>query len=323
VATDLLIGLSLANAVTVPNPRLIHLLEKYSGLRLRDKAFVTPNSLPFPAEAPIAKQPSQLLWIQSDIAALAESREAVVRAVEDFSCRYNLPVLLIGRTVLDNPRFTHQKVLGHLPFDDNLSLLARASTSIGVAPLETIADEETLDFISGKSDLKLLLFAGFGHPGVYSVSPPYTDSPLCEAGILVPNTYAEWVEALEYQYREGWRHVLKHTHLIRERRSSGRVALESWVPALESCRMSKPVEGRTLQIAVTEAEECRAAQGEFGDPPFENEQKSVLLAHSRALEHDVRCLRSELAAHKNSYSWRITAPLRALAKPILKAQGQN
>jgi glycosyltransferase involved in cell wall biosynthesis len=312
--TALVVGLSLARALTVPNPRLIRMLEKYSGLRLGHKAFVTPNSLPFPSGTARAQQPSQLLWIQSDIAALGDSREAVVRAVEDFSRRNKLPVLLIGRTVIDNPRFTYQKILGQIPFDENLRLLANSSTSIGIAPLETSADEETLDFISGKSDLKLLLFAGYGHPGVYSSAPPYEDSPLRQAGILVGNTYAEWTEALDYQYREGWRHIAAEAANIRERRASDRVALESWIPALEAGRLADPVRGTTLHQAVQAHERAHPGERLFGDG--ESDEATVAV-RTRLLEHHVKRLRAELAAHQNSYSWRISAPLRALAKTIL------
>jgi hypothetical protein len=261
-----------------------------------------------------AQQPSQLLWIQSDIAALGDSREAVARAVEDFSRRNKLPVLLIGKTVIDNPRFTYQRILGQIPFDENLRLLANSSTSIGIAPLETSADEETLDFISGKSDLKLLLFAGYGHPGVYSSAPPYTDSALRQAGVLVGNTYAEWTEALDYQYREGWRHIEAEAVNIRERRASDRVALESWIPALEACRLADPVRGTTLHQAVQAHERAHPGERLLGDCEFE---EATDVVRTRLLEHHVKRLRAELAAHQNSYSWRISAPLRALAKPIM------
>ncbi len=91
--------------MTAPSPRLVQLLEKYSGCLLANHAFITPNGLPYhpwPATR-AAAQPSQIVWIQSDIAALVESRAAVVQAVEDFSRKYQVPLILIGETCSLDP----------------------------------------------------------------------------------------------------------------------------------------------------------------------------------------------------------------------------
>ncbi|MGA8027942.1 MAG: glycosyltransferase, partial [Bryobacteraceae bacterium] len=249
--TELILGLQRCTALTVPNPKLLRGLGKYSGMELAGKAFITPNSLPFPQDAssrPPA-QPSQIVWIQSDIAALTKSRESIVRAVGDFSERYELPVVLIGKNVLERPRFKHQIVTGQIDFTSNLQMLEFGPASIGVAPLETDADDETLDFIAGKSDLKILLFAGYGHPGVYSAAPPYSDSALAAGLSLVGNSYEEWSEALEYQYREGWKHIPEVTARIRSERGSDRVARESWLPALQPCVLPNPVRSLDLYEA--------------------------------------------------------------------------
>ncbi len=240
----LVTGLRCADALTTPNPRLVKLLEKYSGMPLAHKAFITPNALPYPADLRASSQPTQIIWIQSDIAALTASRESVLRSVEEFSKRHQLPIVLIGRNVLERPQFTHQMVMGEIDFTANLQFLEFAETSIGVAPLETNSDQETLDFIAGKSDLKILLFNGYGHPGVFSDSPPYGESALrCHARVIA-NTYADWTDALDYQYREGWRTVSEHSRTIREERHMDRVCRESWIPALESVRLTKPIRGK-------------------------------------------------------------------------------
>ncbi|MGH9628046.1 MAG: glycosyltransferase, partial [Bryobacteraceae bacterium] len=105
-------GLRHASVITTPNPRLIRMLEKYSGLPLSRKAYMTPNALPFPELTREPSKPEKIFWIQSDIAALTASRENVVRAVEDFSRRHALPVVLIGPNVLDRPKFTNQVLMG-------------------------------------------------------------------------------------------------------------------------------------------------------------------------------------------------------------------
>jgi hypothetical protein len=80
--TEILDGLRYCKVLTTPNPRLVRGLEKYSGMSLAGKTFITPNALPFPSPPRSRElvQPNQIIWIQSDIAALAESRDEVVKA---------------------------------------------------------------------------------------------------------------------------------------------------------------------------------------------------------------------------------------------------
>jgi hypothetical protein len=262
----IVLGLRHCSVLTVPNPRLVRLLEKYSGTRLMEKAFVTPNALPFPVTPrSTSSQPSQIIWIQSDIAALDKNRDAVVRAVDDFSVRHGLPVVLIGPNVLRGPKFKNEVIMGEIDFAANLRLLERGPLSIGVAPLETDSDEETLDFIAGKSDLKILLFAGYGHAGVYSNSPPYSDSSLQDGLSVIGNSYDEWTEALEYQYRDGWKKMPEIAARLQTERHIDAVARESWRPALEACTLSKPVTGADLYEAFSAAMQVAAtANGPMG-----------------------------------------------------------
>ncbi len=310
--TAVIEGLARATVVTTPNPRLARLLEKYSGVKLADRCYITPNALPFPSEPRIPQKPSQLIWIQSDIAALSESRDAVVQAVEDFSCKYKLPLVLIGKDVLKGQTFRHQVVLGQIGFAENLRLLETAPPSIGIAPLETSADQETLDFIGGKSDLKILLFAGYGHPAVYSAAPPYTDSSLQIAGSLVENTYSAWIEALEFQYQEGWRLMGEQSRLIRQERHIDKVAVESWAPALESCVLEKPICAGEIyeifQAALRDGPDRAAFRG--GTSGLEN-----IYAGLQSENHS---LQQELRELRRSLSWRLTAPVRTAAKPIME-----
>lgn len=377
----LLIGLRHATIVTAPNPRLIRLLEKYSGLPLAHKAFLTPNALPYPAALRPPSEPKQLIWIQSDIAALTTSRRDVVRAVEDFSEKHQLPVVLIGRNVLERPQFKHQVVMGAIDFSANLQFLEFAPTSIGVAPLETVADEQTADFVAGKSDLKILLFDGYGHPGVYSDAPPYTDSPFQAGAQVVRNTYSDWSDALEYQYREGWKSVRERSERIRQERHIDRIAPKTWLAALKAVCLPKPICGRELYEAFHSCQEMRdnplstlaylaanedvaygyVSESRSGKDHFQQYGRAekrglthdpktldnflsnmdrqnteiarrlengtfqpVLAGHtlSLALEGEVHRLHKEVIALRNSLSWKITGPLRKLAKPFMERNGK-
>ena len=299
--TALLTGLRHATVVTAPTLRLVRLLEKYAHIPLAHKAFITPNALPFPAELRPPSEPKQMVWIQSDIAAMTTSGEGVIRAVENFSRRYELPVVLIGPNVIDRPEFTHQIVMGAIDFGANLQFLEFTRTSIGIAPLETVADEETLDFIGGKSDLKMLLFDGYAHPGIYSDAPPYGDSPFRTCAKVIENSYANWTDALEYQFRVGWRSVSEQSRRIREERHIDRVARESWLPALEAARLSKPVSCADLYRAFCGQHQL-SLQADL----------ARFQAELSARANDGEQLRRQIDSIHGSICWRITSPIRWL-----------
>ncbi len=50
------------------------------------------------------------------------------------------------------------------------SALAGPPALLGIAPLETEGDPDTVEFVSGKSDVKMAEYGGFGHPAVYSAA---------------------------------------------------------------------------------------------------------------------------------------------------------
>jgi len=243
----LLTGLSGCSTIISSTVDLLHGLEQESGLPLSRKSYIIPNGLPYPQDMrKDCEPPSMIFWIQSDIAALTESREEVLWAIRDFSNKHKLPVVFIGKNVIGNVGFPYQIVMGEMDFISNLQLLEFSKTGIGVAPLETYGERETLMYIEGKSDLKMLLFDGYGHPGVYSDSPPYRKSSLRNLCTLTSNTYDDWFHALEYQYTEGWKKVESSSIHIRKNRNIDLIAEKFWLPAINSVRMEKPIVGKDL-----------------------------------------------------------------------------
>ena len=319
---------------------------------------MAPNALPYPESIREPSAPAQLLWIQSDIAALTGSREPVVRAVEDFSRRHDLPVVLIGRNVLEKIPFRNAIEMGEIDLTSNLQLLEFAPTSIGVAPLETACDEATRDFIGGKSDLKMLLFGGYGHAGVYSNAAPYTDSGIT-AGRMTDNSYAAWTEALEHELRQGWRDAAGNGRRMRERRHIDVIARSCWRPALEAVRFNRPQRGADLYDCFMTFRNHRGAQvmaarqmlkeagvrkwvlrpalrviGRQAEVAPESPelllrairaQTSHLLQLAGVPDPDSERLRAQINACERqlrevheSYSWKITAPLRVIAAPVMR-----
>jgi hypothetical protein len=235
--------LSLKCTLSVTHGRLHSLLRKYTKSRITDRVFITPNGFNFPkSPIPSPTKPTALIWTSIDTAALTTSYEDVLAAVDAFSSKRKVPVYLIGRFDEDNGRRRPANAIsfGRMDFWQQKAFLASQPTMIGICPLETHADEATLDFVAAKSDLKMVEYGGFGHPGVYSQSPPYSESDL-KTGILTLNTSEHWMEALETAYETGYERSSSEAAAVQELRRIDRLAKQNWYPALEDVLLQSPV----------------------------------------------------------------------------------
>ena len=231
-----------AAVFTAPSERLMRLAEKHGAVSLTGKSIVVPNALEFPAQPPRKPAPPRgIVFTQSHRLALTESREAVLGAVREFAAGTGLPVYyfgpppeVLGAGVADllGPVVS----CGYLDFWRYHAALAAWPSMIGVAPLETVGDALTLDFVAAKSDVKMVEYAGFGHPAVYSYAPPYAETDL-RAGALSANTAEAWKGALEGILEDGWRRVADQQAAVTAARSLERVARQSWAPALRAAAL--------------------------------------------------------------------------------------
>jgi hypothetical protein len=228
---------------TAPSRRLVELVERAAGVPVAGRTFVCPNALEFPLQPPrIPERPRGLVFTQSHRLALTESREEVLGAVREFAALEKLPLFYFGPPPEVLGPGTEALLgpvvgCGYLDFWRYHSTLAAWPPMIGVAPLETTGDPVTLDFIAGKSDVKMVEYGGFGHPSVYSRAAPYGDTDLC-AGVLVDNTASAWSDALAKTLDGGWRGLAAEQQAIIEARSLDRVAVEYWAPALRAARIA-------------------------------------------------------------------------------------
>lgn len=186
-----------AMVVTVATQVLREKFEKHSGLSISGKTMVVPNGLSFPqGNVALATCATGLTWTSSDFSSLGHSKEDVLAAISRFAVKFDLPVHLFGHfqeaLVQAIPNV---KYYGMMHFSTHKMFLASTPGLIGVAPLETVCDETTKDFIESKSDLKMVEFGGFGHPGVYSAVAPYLESDL-KTGRVVENDFEAWYDAL-------------------------------------------------------------------------------------------------------------------------------
>lgn len=233
--------------LTVTSQRLITLLEKYSGLSLASKAMLCPNGCRFPASPRTPEQPAGILWSSSDYAPLTTSFDAVLDAIALFATRHDLPIYCFGYSGDSfRQRFPRLVDCGFVSFWHHKLLLAAYPTMIGVAPLETHADQETQDFINGKSDLKLVDFVGFGHPCVCSQAAPYVDTDL-HVGTRVENTKSAWIEGLEEVYASNWTNIAREQETVISCRDMKTLAHDYWLPSISKVRMPEPLSVNDLR----------------------------------------------------------------------------
>ena len=229
-----------ATSISVTSKRLESLLKKYSKNLGKYETHIVENGLYIDAGIPDQNKKVQaILWTSSDIAALSENKHNVISAVNDFSIKYNLPIFCFGKfpnTILD--ALNLRRPFGSIDFNLHKQILRKLSgRAISISPLETSADQETLDFISGKSDLKMVEYGGCSINGVYSKSPPYSESGLLKETI-VENTYNEWFTGLEGAYSNPCLSRDQVSNIVTER-SIDKIATDKWMPAILNSELSK------------------------------------------------------------------------------------
>jgi glycosyltransferase involved in cell wall biosynthesis len=250
----------------VSNHRLYKLLKKYAGCRITADYSVAPNGSDF-SLAQIRKpaKPTALIWTSSDYAALTSSAPDIMDALERFLSYRKLPLYMIGKFHDEQSSLAPGRVIhyGRMDFWRHKAFLGAQPTMIAVCPLETHADEATLDFISAKSDLKMVEYGGFGHTGVYSQSPPYADTDL-HTGIVTANTSEGWFRALDQCYESAYLRADEEAEKIRDLRGIGRLARETWWPAIEKVILSKPLKKTEVLGALRALDEATTG-GRTGD----------------------------------------------------------
>lgn len=251
---------ALANCrvLTTPSLRLARLLEARSGLALLGRSSVCPNAIPFGGwPAPTPSRPSAVLLTQGHRLALTSSRDAVLAAIAEGAARHRLPLWALG-DVSPSVRSAASAagaplwVLRPRTWTAYHTALAGPPTLLGVAPLETRGDDATVEFVTGKSDVKMVEFGGFGHPGVYTRCPAYEDTDL-SCGRLAANDIAGWTTAIDQLMDGGWRSAGDEALEVRERRELSMVAAERWWPAVKAARLEEPVRADRLFSEVERA----------------------------------------------------------------------
>ena len=244
-------ALRACRVLTVPSTRLAGLLQQRAGVSLVSKAWTCPNAVTFGgARLRVARRPEAVLLTQGHRLALTASEGDVVDAISEFAARHRLPLWSLGAqtpALRDAAASAGAALAPLMPrsYRRYHADLAAGPVLLGVAPLETRGDAETNEFVSGKLDIKMVEYGGFGHPAVYSRAAPYEDTDIA-CGRLADNDHASWIAALQELYEDGWQALADEQRAVRERRDLERVAAESWWPALEAARLEEPVDAAKL-----------------------------------------------------------------------------
>ena len=244
-------ALRAARVVTVPSQRLAGLLAARAGADLGAKAIVCPNAARFAGLAPREpRQPEAMVLTQGHRLALTESAEEVLTAIADVAGRHALPICSFGPPLavgLAAPDRILRGVVesGKLSLAEYHGVLADLPPMLAVAPLETHGDAATVEFVAGKSDVKMVDYGGFGHPGVYSDAAPYAESDL-HCGRLAANTHDAWTAAMEQMLADGWRAARDEQLAVTARRDIDAIAETCWAPAIAAARLESAIEVREL-----------------------------------------------------------------------------
>jgi len=241
-------ALRACSVLATTSQRLCRLLEDRSGLALAGKLVVCPNATGLSSVSPREPRPPEaVLLTQGQRLALVDSADEVLAAIGDFCARRALPLCYFGPrparlSPLAERRLRNVVEAGEIPLTAYHAALDRLPAMLAVAPLETSGDPRTVEFVAGKSDVKMVEYGGFGHCGVYSDAPPYADSDL-RCGRLARNTYDAWTAALDEALAGGWRLSAAQQADTARRRDIARVAEDCWAPALERARLQRPRQG--------------------------------------------------------------------------------
>lgn len=220
--------------------RLIMLLQRASGVRLADRAVVTPNlALAQPSPA-TPGPPRAVVWASSDTPALTGTRETVEQAVRDFCAAHRLRLICMGAPPSAALREAGLDIehIGILPYGAYLDFLRALAPAILVCPLDTHAAPATQDFIDGKSDVKMIDAAATGLVGVFSDAQPYRDSDL-GPHILCENSHEGWIDGMERAYRACCQPEAPVQ--IPQSRMAAAAGLAPWAEALSRARLNIPL----------------------------------------------------------------------------------
>jgi hypothetical protein len=118
----------------------------------------------------------------------------------------------------------------------------RQSNVIAVAPLEGAGGERTQEFVSCKSDIKMVEFGSVGVGAVYSDAPPYQESPLSCGPLVDMGSEQSLADGLERVFLDQHRLRAEAAKSVEDFRLASRVVHTTWLPAIHCVRLRQPLD---------------------------------------------------------------------------------
>ena len=225
-----------AGSITATTSRLVESLKRTLGFQIEHKVVLAPNLTDQAVQRRFKSKPEALLLASSDKLPLTTSRAPFFKAINSFTKSRRIPVFYIGTGANNFPELECDIYeTGFLSYSDYRRFLHNENV-LAVAPLDTHADALTQEFINCKSDIKMVEFASFGVPALYSEAVPYSDSPL-DAGPLVDCSDAKSIiDRLDELYDNPCQYSQKAYENVLEHRLADDVVARSWALAIDRVR---------------------------------------------------------------------------------------
>lgn len=234
--------LRISKIVTTTSNRLTSSLQRLSGVQIEHKTIIAPNVSDKVEQTTRVKKLDGLAIVSSDHLPLTKSLSSFVNALKLFTESRRLPIIYIGTPVNDLSRLglpvQSTGILGYDAYRDYI----RQHDLMAVVPLEGHGDSETHNFISCKSDIKMVEFGSAGVPAVYANVPPYSESIL-NCGPLVDMWDSEAVvSSLENVYANSDRWRSRGYESVLTHRIAENVVADTWFHAIQRTRLNIPVD---------------------------------------------------------------------------------
>jgi hypothetical protein len=113
---------------------------------------------------------------------------------------------------------------------------------MAVSPLESRGDTQTQDFISGKSDIKMVEFGSTGVAAVYADVAPYRETPLYAGPLVDMGDEENLIASLQDVYSNSDRWRVQASQSVAAHRMANDVVGRTWFRAIQNVRLDVPFE---------------------------------------------------------------------------------
>lgn len=192
--------ISLSDYVTVANKVLLNAIKEYceNPIYVPNGMYVEKYISPKRVKVSCEITPPRIVLTNADLLKVNNSKDDFLNALQTFFHKNPEYILdFYGDPFPEMFTMPFLHFTNRIPYTDYMQALINGCYQFAITPLGGEEDKESLFFNSCKNPFKYLNYATACVPGIYSNSSIYNDGTiLSSTGILVENTYDDWLEAL-------------------------------------------------------------------------------------------------------------------------------